>query len=251
MGKIKDKNGELFVKTQEFDSNIDFKIEPSAIFNSILTGTSITYSGGKGSAIFDVTGTFARTNNAFSSYYSSITNTGSHTSSNAGIIGIKQVVTNTAAMTYGNIYGGQFIAKHNHATNQMSANAALIGIEGWAYISGAAHAGTIIGGNFGFHNEGTGTAITGSVHRGIQIFCDNASGANGATESTGLCIWNMAGTITNAINIVNSGSGFTNFALFTDDGAPAASTCSSVSAIGTKGYIKVKVGTATRYIGLS
>jgi hypothetical protein len=61
----------------------------------------------------------------------------------------------------------------------------------------------------------------------------------------------MAGTITNAINIVNSGSGFTNFALFTDDGAPAASTCSSVSAIGTKGYIKVKVGTATRYIGLS
>ena len=251
MGKIKFKDGSLIISRQSTNSLINMKISADAIFGSSLTGTDMTYSGGKGTATIDIVGTFSGLNRGFSAYYSSITNTAAHTASGAGVIGIKQVVTNTAALTDGSIYGGQFIAKHNHATSNMANEAALIAVEGMAYSAGVALAGTIIGGNFGFHNESTGSAVSGSCHRGIQIFCDNASGATSATEATGLCIWNQAGTITNAINVVNSGSGFTNFAAFTDDGAPAASTSSTVSAIGTMGYITVKVGTATRYIGLS
>ena len=166
-------------------------------------------------------------------------------------MGLKCVVTNTAALADGEIYGGQFIAKHNHATNVMVASASLVGLEAWAYISAAGVARTCIGGNFGWHNEATGgTYGAGSVIRGVQIFCDNNAGGNDPVESTGLCVWNQAGAIINVLKIVNSGSGFTYFADFTDDGAPAQSTSSSVTNVGTKGWIKVKVGTATRYIAL-
>ncbi len=178
--------------------------------STYITGSDITYSSARGSSALKLTGTWSGAAGAFSSIYSLITSSGSLSAAGDGVIGIKAVVNNTGALTDGCIYGGQFIAKHNHATNKMANEAPLVGIEGWAYESGAAPAGTLIGGNFGFHNEGTTAKDAGAAYRGVQIFCDNASGAEVPSESTGLCVWNQAGTITNAILIVVSGSGFTN-----------------------------------------
>ena len=105
---------------------------------------------------------------------------------------------------------------------------------------------TGIGGNFGYHVDSTAADHgAGSVHRGVQIFCDD-SGTSQAEESTALCLWNMAGTQDNAINIVNSGSGFTNFVKFADDGAPAQST-GTVSG-SQAGWVKILVGTTPCYI---
>jgi len=210
---------------------------------------NITYSSGRGSSAIKLDNTFAGTSGALMNIFSRITTTGIFTDSADGCIGIKSVVFNSAALTGGSLYGGQYIVKQTAGT--VLASASLIGLESWFYETNDSIIRTGIGLNAGWHNDSTAAAHgAGSVHRGIQIFCDNG-GTSAAAESTGLCIWNMAGTIDNAINVVNSGSGFTNFAKFTDDGAPAQSTASSVSAIGTHGWIKVLVGTATRYIGLS
>jgi len=180
--------------------------------SAYLAGTDITYSGGRGTNIFKLGGTYTGTSGAFSSIYSAITTSGTIATAGAGVIGIKQVVTNTGAITDGSIYGAQFIAKHNHATNAMAAEAALIGVESWAYVSAAGCANTVIGANVGWHNEATsGDYAAGSVTRGLQVFCDNNAGGNNPDESTGVCIWNQAGTITNAINVVESGDGFTYF----------------------------------------
>ena len=218
--------------------------------STYITGTDMTYSGGRGSAALKIAGTWTGAAGGYSNIYSSVSTSGALSAAGSGVIGIKSVVTNTGALTDGSIYGGMFIAKHNHATSTMTAQAALVGLEGWAYLADAGQVGTALGGNFAIHNESTGSAISGSVHRVMQLVCDNAAGANKATESSGLCIWNMAGTWDNAINVVVSGSGFTNFALFTDDGTPAQSTSTTVTNTGSKGWIKVKVGTATRYIAL-
>jgi hypothetical protein len=216
--------------------------------STYLTGTNITYSGGRGSAALNIVGTWSGVTGGYSNIYSNITTSGNVATDGNGVVGIKGVVTNTGSLTDGEVYGAQIIAKHNHATNTMLNAASLIGLEAWAYISAAGTAGTVLGANLGIHNECTGTYGAGSVHRGVQIFCDIASGADNPVEATGLCIWNQAGAWDNAINIVNSGSGFTNFVLFTDDGAPSAST-GTVS--GTQaGYIKVKVGSGTHYIQL-
>jgi len=219
--------------------------------NTFLTGTNLTYSGARGSAILKLVGTASMASGGFEGIDIKIATSGAFSGDGNGVMGLKCVVTNTAALADGEIYGGQFIAKHNHATNVMVASASLVGLEAWAYISAAGVARTCIGGNFGWHNEATGgTYGAGSVIRGVQIFCDNNAGGNDPVESTGLCVWNQAGAIINVLKIVNSGSGFTYFADFTDDGAPAQSTSSSVTNVGTKGWIKVKVGTATRYIAL-
>lgn len=211
---------------------------------------NITYSSGRGSAGIKIDNTFSQVSGSLMGIFSRITTTGIFTDSADGCIGIKSVVFNSAALTGGSLYGGQFIVKKTGATTAL-ASSSHIGIEAWFYETDSGILRTGIGGNFGYHIDSTAAAHgAGSVHRGIQIFCDNG-GTSAATESTGLCIWNMAGTQDNAINIVNSGSGFTNFVKFTDDGAPAQSTASTVSAIGTKGWIKVLVGSATRYIGLS
>lgn len=213
-------------------------------------GEYLTYSGGVGSSMLKLTGVASMASGVFEGIDIKIATSGVFSADQDGVIGLKCVVTNTAGLTDGNIYGGQFIAKHNHSSNVMLASASLIGLEAWAYISDDGPARTCIGGNFGWHNECTGAYGAGSVIRGIQIFCDNASGAEVPVESTGLCIWNMAGTITNAINIVTSGDGFTYFLQATDDGTPAQSTSSSVTNLGTRGWIKVRIGTATRYISL-
>ncbi len=153
---------------------------------------------------------------------------------------IKAVVTNTAALTEGNIYGALFMAKHNHATNTMSNQSPLIGVEGWAYIAGVGQAGTCIGGNFAIHNESTGTAISGSVHRVVQLVCDNAAGANKADEATGMCIWNMAGTWDYGIKFVNSGSGFTT-GLYVDGCKKSAYFNSDAGAIAAGDAIGVEI----------
>jgi len=217
--------------------------------STFLTGSNVTYSGGRGSATLKIDSTVTMAAGGFHNFYSSIATSGAFTSDGNGIVGIKQVVTNTAALTDGEMYGAQIIAKHNHATNSMLAAASLIGLEAWVYNSAAGCAVTQIGVNCGWHNEATGgTYGAGSVIRGIQIFCDNNAGGNDPVESTGLAIWNQAGTIVNAINVVESGSGFTNFATITDGGVCAMSTQTNG---GTQsGWIKVVIGTATRYVKL-
>lgn len=177
--------------------------------STFLTGTNMTYTSARGSNAIKLASTYSGLNGGFSNIDSKITNSGAHTEDGAGVIGIKQIVTNTAAMTDGNIYGGQFWAKHTHATSKMANAAPLIGLEGIAYVAGAAPAGTIIGGNFGYHNEGTTAKDGGAVYRGIQIVCDDASGSTAPSEASGLVIWNMAGTQTNGLYLVKSDSGFT------------------------------------------
>lgn len=214
--------------------------------STYLTGTNITYSGGRGSAALKITSVVSGLG-GYHGIYVGITTSSAQVTDGYGTIGIKCVVTNSAAMTDGEVYGGMFIAKHA-STQTMTASASLIGLESWAYISSSGPARTVLGLNAAIHNECTGAYGAGSVARVIQVICDNASGAEVPVESTGICIWNMAGTWDNAINIVNSGNGFTNFVKFTNDGAPASST----GTIGgtQAGYIKVLVGSTTHYIQL-
>lgn len=218
--------------------------------STYLNGTNITYSGGYGSSAIDVTGTYSGVNGGYSGVLSRITTSGAHTADGAGVVGIKSVVTNTANLTDGNIYGGQFIAKHSHATNDMAAQASLIGVEGWAYPANVGHVQTMIGGNFGYHIEATTENHTaGSVARGLQVFCDDASSNTDPFEETALELWNMAGDQDNAIQITHSGSGFTYFlstqsvdgCFSADTGSPAGTTTHKikVNMNGTTGYIPV------------
>lgn len=217
--------------------------------SSYLTGTDITYSGARGSATLKLTGTYSGTTGGFSNVYSLVNTSGAMTTSTPGVIGVKSVIVNTGACTDGNFFAGQFIAKHNHATADLGKLAALVGLEAWFYDSSTGTVGTAIGANLGYHNECTTAQETGSVHRGVQIFCDDASGAEVATENTALCLWNMAGTQDNAIRVVHSGSGFTylfDFAgvtgfLSADTGTPGAATTHKikVNVAGSDGYIPV------------
>jgi len=238
----------LTSQTTEGDlSTIDFTTD-----STFLTGTNITYSSARGSAALKLTGTWSAVTGGYSNIYSLVTASGALNDANGGPIGIKAVVQANGALTAAaGIYGAQFIAKHNHATNKAANAAPFIGVEGVVTQNTAGQIGTGIGVSAAFHIPADAAVFDGgAVFRGLQVACDNSS-SNKASEESGVCIWNLAGTQDNMIIGVNSGSGFTNFANLPDDGAPAASTCSSVSAIGTKGYIKVKIGAATRYIGLS
>lgn len=165
-----------------------------------LTGDDITYSTAKGGAILQLVGTATMASGGFEGIDIKIASSGAFTAAGAGVLGLKCVVTNTAAITDGNMYGGQFIVKHTHDTNEMGASAALIGLEGIGYVAGDAPVGTMIGINAVIRSYGT-SQVAGSVHRGIQIVIDEAS--NEAVEVTGLCIWNMGGgTVHTAIRLV-------------------------------------------------
>ena len=215
--------------------------------STFIGGTDITYSGGYGSAAIDVSGTYSGVNGAYVGVISLIASSGAHTAAGAGTMAMKGVTTNTAALADGNIYGGMFWAKHNHATNVMTASAALIGLEGMAYNAGLGPARTVIGGNFGYHNEGTVAKGNGSVFRGIQVVLDDASGATQADETSGICLWNMAGTQTGAVRVVESDGGFGSLFDF-----PAVGTCivadtDTVPATSTH-KILIRVGSTTYYI---
>lgn len=221
--------------------------EISLTSDSTYESGNITYSGSRGSSTLKLTGVFSGANGGFHNIYSLVTTSGAQSAAGDGVVGIKSVVTNSAAYTNGVVYGGMFIAKHSHATNTMGASASLVGLEAWAYIADAGQAATVIGGNFAIHNESTGSAIGGSVHRVLQLVCDNASGANKATESTGMCIWNMAGTWDAAIRITGAFTAFANFddatSCFVGFTNAAPSTVAGqvviVMANGNPGYIPV------------
>ena len=223
---------------------LDFAFTNASTF---LAGSNLTYSGGYGSAAIKVVSTYSGVGGGFSNIYSNVTHSGAQTIAGTGVIGIKSVVTNTAAMSNGVIYGGMFIAKHSHETNVMTASATLCGVEGWAYLANDGPARTAIGGNFALHNECTAAIGDGSVHRVVQLVCDNASGAEVATESTGLCIWNMAGAWDNAIRITSSSTGFTNF-LYVDGVTGFASADTGTVPATSTHKLKVNIGGATGYI---
>ena len=233
------------VRSSQTGENISSEI--SLTTDSTYESGNIAYSGQRGSSALKLTGVFTGANGGFHNLYSLVTTSGSQTSASDGVIGIKAVVNNSGAYTAGVVYGAQFIAKHSHATNTMGASASLIGVDGWAYIADAGQAATVIGGNFAIHNESTGTAIGGSVHRVLQLVCDNAAGANKATESTGMCIWNMAGTWDAAIRITGAFTAFANFddatSCFVGFTNAAPSTTAGqiviVMANGNPGYIPV------------
>lgn len=212
-----------------------------------LTGSNLTYSGGRGSSAIKLVNTFTPTTGGFHNIFSQVTSSGVLATNGNGVVNIKAVTINSAAITDGEIYAAQFIAKKTGA-GTATAESSHIGVEGWFYETDSGILRTGIGGNFGYHVDSTGANHgAGSVHRGVQIFCDD-SGTSQAEESTALCLWNMAGAQHNAINIVNSGSGFTNFVKFGDDGAPAQDS-GSVSG-DQLGWIKVLVGETTSYIPL-
>jgi len=178
--------------------------------STYVSGSNITYSSAYGSSAGKFVGTYSGVGGGAANVYSLATNSAAHTTDGAGVMALKAVAVNTAAMTDGNIYGGQFIAKHNHGTNKMANEAPLIGLEGWAYNSGAAPAGTMIGGNFGFHNEGSTAKDAGAVYKGVQVFVDNAAGSAAPSSTVGVDVWNMAGTVDSGLTFTASGSGFTN-----------------------------------------
>ena len=174
--------------------------------STYLTGTNITYSGGRGSAAIKIVGTVSGLG-GYHGVYSILTHSGAQVAAGYGAIGVKSIVTNTAAMSNGVIYGGMFIAKHA-STSTMTAQASLIGLEGQAYISSSGPARTVIGINAVVHNECTGAYGAGSVIRVIQVVCDNNAAAEVPVESSAICIWNMAGAWDYGIKFVTSSTGF-------------------------------------------
>lgn len=199
--------------------------------STTLTGDDITYSSGSGSSALKLVSTFTGVGGGFCNILSTVATSAAQSASGAGVIGIKSVVTNTGAMTDGSIYGAQFIAKHAHATSAMASEAALIGAEAIAYISAAGAAGTAIGLNVVMRNYGG----AGTVHRGIQVVLDQATGTK-ATEATGICIWNMAGTWDAAMRVVGAFSVFADF----DDATTCFATITSAAATTIGGQILVK-----------
>jgi hypothetical protein len=168
---------------------------------ALLGSTDITYSTGRGDACYRVAGTLAGGAGGAHAFYAFLTLTGALTDAGAGVICVKSVVRNTAAQTDGNVYAGQFIAIHTHATNTMAAEACLIGVEAIGYCSGDAGVGVMIGGNFVIRSYAAG-AYAGGVHRGVQIIVDEAT--LGADEVTALCIWNMGASAIGGIRIVGA-----------------------------------------------
>jgi hypothetical protein len=167
----------------------------------VLSGTDITYSSGRGRAVHRVSGDYAGGAGGIHAFYGYLTLSGALTDAGAGIIGVKQVVVNTAHQADGNVYAAQFIAKHAHATNHMHAEACLIGVEAIGYCSAAAGVGVMIGVNAVIRSYATG-AYAGGVHRGIQIIVDEST--LGADEVTALCIWNMGASAIGGIRFVGA-----------------------------------------------
>jgi hypothetical protein len=190
---------DLFGETKEFA-----QLELTYVGNrAFLTGDDITYSSARGSSILKLAGTLSMAAGAFEGIDIKLATSGAFTAGGDGIMGLKCVVTNSAHLTDGNIYGGQFIAKHAHATSHMHAEACLIGLEAIGYCSSDAGVGTMIGLNVVIRSYAT-SAYGGGVHRGIQIVVDEAT--LGADEVTGLCIWNMGASAISAIRFVGVGT---------------------------------------------
>ncbi len=178
--------------------------------STFLTGTNVSYSGGRGSSVDKITGIWSATSGGFHGLYSGITASGAFNDANGGVVNIKGVNTTSSAMTASaGIYGGQFISRHNHATNKAANACPYIGIEGVVTQSTAGQIGTAIGVSAAYHIPADAAVFDGgAVWRGLQVTCDNSS-SNNPSEQSGVVVWNMAGTQDNAYSIVTSGSGFT------------------------------------------
>lgn len=182
--------------------------------STYLGGTNITYSGGLGSNTIRSTATWSATAGGLANIQAITNATGALNDANGGALSLKGVTTTSAALTAGNVYGGQFIARHNHGTNKAANATPFVGVEGVVTQSTAGQIGTAIGVSAAYHIPADAAAYDGgAVFRGLQITCDN-SGSNAPSEETGLAIWNMAGTQTNAIKIIKSATGFTNDIVF-------------------------------------
>ena len=209
--------------------------------NSVyIAGTNITYSSGKGSAPISIAARFTGASGGGHAIVAFVDADVNYNGATDGVIGAKVVARSTGvAVTAGNIYGGQFIAK-KAGDGVATAQAPFIGLEGWFMETGSGEVRTGMGGNFGWHADSSAAShAAGSVWRGVQIFCDNG-GTSKAEETTALCLWNMAGTQDNAIRIVQSGSGFTNFLYLHAASAPYTAKTTAVASLGsTLGYLKV------------
>lgn len=102
-------------------------------------------------------------------------------------------------------------------------------------------------------NENYGTCAT--EFGGLSVVLRNEAAV--ATLEYGIKLSNtnnsIAGDVAHGLYFIKSGAntGWTHaFAFAQDDGHPAQSTSTSVTNVGTNGWIKVKVGAATRYIAL-
>jgi hypothetical protein len=211
--------------------------------NSRYINSLMTYSGGRGSAAIKIAGVFTGASGGFEGIHSVIDADIDFMDTGHGVIGMKSIVRSTGvAVTRGVMYGAQFIAKKAGA-GIATAEVSFIGVEGWFYETDSSEVRTGIGGNFGYHADSSKTPhAAGSVWRGVQIFCDNG-GTSNAEESTGLCLWNMAGLVNNAINITQSGTGFTNFLyLASASKPPYTAKVTAVASLGnTLGYLLVSL----------
>jgi hypothetical protein len=122
-------------------------------------------------------------------------------------------------------------------------------------ISIQAKSGGTVGTMRGLTVKSENYGVVSDEFGGLDVIVHNEAAV--ATLEYGIRIRNtnnsITGPVDTAVLLTKSGTntGFTHLLVALDDGKPAASTCASVSAIGTKGYLKVKIGSATRYIGLS
>jgi len=165
-------------------------------------GTNITYTSGRGDAAVRVAGAHQGGAGGMHGLFSYLTLDGVITDAGAGIVGVRSWVSNTVHQTLGNVYGGQFVARHYAATGvHMHAEASLIGLEAIGYCAGAAGVGVMIGANVVIRSYAD-AAYAGGVHRGIQIIVDEAT--LGADEVTALCIWNMGASAIGGIRIVGA-----------------------------------------------
>jgi len=233
----------------------DFTPDAGGIKTDIVTGSDITYSSARGSAAHEIITALNATEGAWCNIYSLVNTSGAFATAGAGVIGIKSVVANTAAITDGNIYAGQFIAKHNSTSLAMAAEACLIGIEAIGYDAATASAGVgvMIGVNAVIRSYATG-AYRGGVHRGVQIIVDEAT--LGATEVTALCIWNMGPSAFDAFRVVGADT-MGNFLYLDAAGTSAGAVRTGdlkaahdpdVNSIGADAYLVCAIGATPYYI---
>lgn len=232
---------------------IDVAIASNRAF---LTGDDITYSGARGSAAHKIVATLTAVGGGWSNIYSLINTSGIFNAAGEGIVGIKQVVSNTVAATAGHLLAGQFIAKHDSDSKALAAECPLIGIEAIGYDAavGSAGVGVMIAGNFVLRSYAT-SAYGGGVHRGIQIVVDEAT--LGADEVTALCIWNMGASAVDAIRIAGADT-MRNFLYLDAAGASGAVRTGDLvaahapdgSSIGADAFLVCAIGATPYYIAL-
>ena len=187
--------------TLNLDGSLEYLVIPGARA-ALLAGTNITYTSGRGDAAVRVAGSHQGGAGGMHGLFSFLTVDGVLTDAGAGVVGVRSWASNTVHQTLGNIYGAQFVARHNAATGvHMHAEASLVGLEAIGYCAGDGGVGTMLGANVVIRSYAD-AAYAGGVHRGVQIIVDEA--VLGADEVTALCIWNMGASAIGGIRIVGA-----------------------------------------------